>query len=389
MGYAAHFSAALGAEPGRLHVAAHSHHPWPDVTRAAHLAAWDLAGARLDEKWDEVFGVILPEAAGHIAGRLRLPDPSTIAFGATTHEFVARILSSLPSPVRVLTTDAEFYSAARQLRRLTEDGLAVVEAVPAEPFPTFGERFVAAAGRGGADLVVLSQAFFNSGFVVEDLAGLIAAVPSETAVLIDGYHGFMALDTDLADLADRVFYTSAGYKYAMAGEGAAFLHAPPGWLPRPRNTGWFAAFGGLGAGTAGGVDYPADGRRFLGGTLDSAPWLRFNAVQRWVDEVGLDVAAIHRHVRRLQECLLDALADRPAGPLGPATLLPGREVADRGNFLTFHTPAAGRLHDALRDARVITDRRGDRLRIGFGIYHDDAAVVELLERLRRVVADGP
>ena len=31
-----HFSRFLGAAPGRLHVAAHSHHPWPDVTFEAH-----------------------------------------------------------------------------------------------------------------------------------------------------------------------------------------------------------------------------------------------------------------------------------------------------------------------------------------------------------------
>ena len=38
--YASHFSRFLGAVPGRLHVAAHSHHPWPDVTFAAQEQAW-------------------------------------------------------------------------------------------------------------------------------------------------------------------------------------------------------------------------------------------------------------------------------------------------------------------------------------------------------------
>ena len=42
------------SQPGRLHAAAHSHHPWPDVTREAHLQAWDDAARHHDDKWDAV-----------------------------------------------------------------------------------------------------------------------------------------------------------------------------------------------------------------------------------------------------------------------------------------------------------------------------------------------
>jgi hypothetical protein len=31
----------------------------------------------------------------------------------------------------------------------------------------------------------------------------------------------------------------------MAGEGVCFMHCPPGFARRPRDTGWFAAFGAL------------------------------------------------------------------------------------------------------------------------------------------------
>ena len=37
-------------------------------------------------------------------------------------------------------------------------------------------------------------------------------------------------------------YLAGGYKYAMAGEGACFMHCPPGFGARPRNTGWYASF---------------------------------------------------------------------------------------------------------------------------------------------------
>jgi selenocysteine lyase/cysteine desulfurase len=385
-GLAAHFSRFLGAVPGRLHVAAHSHHPWPDVTFGAHQRAWLDAARLMDDKWDEVFGVVLPEAAGHIAGRLGLSDPEAVAFAPSTHALVMRLLSCLPGPgappatpssVRILTTDAEFHSFARQAARLEEDGLAVVERVPAEPFATFPDRFAAAAGRGGHDLVYCSHVFFNSGYVVPDLAALVAAVPDpEALVVIDGYHGFMAVPTALAAVEHRAFYLAGGYKYAMAGEGACFAHCPPGYAERPRDTGWFAGFTGLSGGPAGEVAYAPGGGRMLGATLDPTGVYRFNAVQRWLDDLGVTVADIHTHVGRLQQRFLDA---------GPhPELLPGPGAGDRGHFLTFRLPDAAAVHRTLHARGVITDHRDDRLRIGFGLYHDDADVDELARRLEGV-----
>ncbi|MGH9024469.1 MAG: aminotransferase class V-fold PLP-dependent enzyme, partial [Acidimicrobiia bacterium] len=113
MSLKASFSHSLGADPGRLHVAAHSHHPWPDVSFEAHQRAWLDAAELLDQKWGRVLGEVLPEAQSHVARRLQLSDPSTVCFAPSTHELVMRLLSCLPTPSRVLTTDAEFHSFAR------------------------------------------------------------------------------------------------------------------------------------------------------------------------------------------------------------------------------------------------------------------------------------
>ena len=61
----ARYSRSLGAQPGRLHFAAHSHHLWPDVTRDAVLEAWDDAARLVDRKWEHVFGAVLPKARAH------------------------------------------------------------------------------------------------------------------------------------------------------------------------------------------------------------------------------------------------------------------------------------------------------------------------------------
>jgi selenocysteine lyase/cysteine desulfurase len=259
--------------------------------------------------------------------------------------------------------------------------------VAAEPFATFPARFTAAAAEGGHDLVFFSHVHFNSGYVMPDLEAAVAAVPDEaTFVVVDGYHSFMAVPTDFSRLERRAFYLAGGYKYAMAGEGACFAHCPSGYGERPRDTGWFAGFAELtGPGGAGKVGYPTGGARFLGGTFDPTGVYRLNAVQRWLDGLGLSVGALHAHAGRLQRLFLDRLdAGGCNSLLARAELLPPAGAADRGHFLTFRLPEAGALYRALHRAGVVTDHRHDRLRLGFGLYHDDADVEELCRRLERL-----
>ena len=378
------FSRFLGADPGRLHVAAHSHHPWPDVSFDGQQQAWLDAARLIDGKWDHVFASVLPELRGHVAARLGLPDPDTVAIAPNTHELLVRLLSCLDPPVRVLTTDGEFISFERQIRRLAEDGLVEVERVPVDPLASAAERFAHAAARGGHDLVWFSHVFYGSGGVIGDLEQIVATVPDDgTLVAVDGYHGFMALPTDLSAIADRAFYLAGGYKYAMSGEGVCFAHCPPGYGPRPRDTGWFADFSILSESPDDRIGYGPGGQRFLGATFDPTALYRFNAVQRWLSEVGWTVPAIHRHVAGLQRQFIDALGAEATGLLTPAALVaaPGGGH-DHGNLLVFEHPRAPTVTAALRRAGVTVDHRGTRVRVGFGVYHGAGDVTELVGRLR-------
>jgi selenocysteine lyase/cysteine desulfurase len=366
------FARTFGRADAPLHVAAHSHHPWPDVSFDAQSAAWDDAARLLDRKWGHVFASVIPAAQAHIARQIGLPDPGTIAFGPNTHGFVLRILSCLPSdrPLRVLTTGSEFMSFARQIVRLEEDGAVIATRVPTEPFDSFEARFAGEAAKGGWDLVFFSQVYFDSGYAVRDVAALVGAVrETETFVVVDGYHGFMAVPTDFRAVADRAFYLAGGYKYAMAGEGACFLHAPPGYGARPRDTGWYARFTALEAGAAG-VPYAGDGSRFLGATFDVSALYRFNAVQDWLSREGRSVARMLAHVRGIEDVFLGATASTELC----ARNLVVADAARRGRFLAFRTPEAGAIVQHLAARNIIADHRGDALRIGFGIYHsqDDA-----------------
>lgn len=363
----------------RLHFAAHSHHLWPDVTFAAQQEAWDDAAWLADGKWDRIFGEVVPEAQQHVARRLRLPDPTTIVFAPNTHELVVRLFSALRPPVRVLTTDGEFHSFRRQLDRWEEAGLARVERVPVEPYETFPGRFIEAAHHE-PDLVYLSHVMYDSGFVTPGLGWLVGELPIEPVLVVDGYHGFMALPTDLEPIAGRAFYLAGGYKYAMAGEGACFMHCPPGVVPRPVDTGWYAGFGAL-EDSRGGVAYAADGGRFWGATFDPSGLYRFNAVQRMLDDERIDVPLIHAHVGGLQSQFVDGLGEGH----GLGELIPGwGTVGDRGHFLTFRSADAGAVAASLSDAGVVVDRRADRLRIGFGIYHEPDDVDSLLSIVAKI-----
>ncbi len=385
--YKKHFRRFLEADPERLHFAAHSHHYWPDVTFEAQQDCWRDAARLVDRKWTQVLGEVVPEVQGLIARHLGLDDPATLTFAPNTHDFLRRLLSCLPPgrPPRILTSDGEFHSFARQTARLEEDGLVAMTRVPVEPFADFAARFAAAARDGDHDLIFFSQVFFNSGFALLDLDALVARLPAQPLLVIDGYHGFLARPSDLGGIASRAFYMSGGYKYAMAGEGVCFLHAPPGIAPRPRDTGWYAAFGALEqAAGGGGVAYAADARRFLGATFDPSGLYRLRAVLRLLDGIGVDAAAIHAHARALQDRFLAGLRARPARLLPPERLLVDPQALPCGNFLTFDLgseAAAEAAHARLRAAEVVTDFRGTRLRIGFGLYQDTADVAALLKRL--------
>lgn len=384
------FSRSLDAAPGRLHFAAHSHHLWPDASYDAHMQAWNDAAKLADRKWEKVYGDVLPTAQRNIARELYLPDPSTIAFASNTHELVSRIFSAKyeGQPLDVLTSDGEFHSFRRQIARWEEAGMVRVRRVPCEPFETFTQRYVAAANERTPDVAFVSHVMYQTGLRFDGIEKLASFARADGAwLVIDGYHAFMAIPVDMSRVADRIFYLGGGYKYAMAGEGAAFLHAPPGFGPRPVNTGWYAEFAHI-EGKPTGVPYSTDGMRFFGATFDVSGLYRFNAVRAVLDGEGLDTAAISARVRTLRTKFENAIAEDAAGVLREATILRPNADEPRARYLALRDPRATEWKSKLMDADVITDARGDVLRIGFGLYHDEDDVDALCAAVRRVLGDG-
>jgi selenocysteine lyase/cysteine desulfurase len=190
----------------------------------------------------------------------------------------------------------------------------------------------------------------------------------------------MALDRPFgADAAKGAFYMGGGYKYAMAGEGCGFMHAPAGFGPRPPITGWYAEFEDLSL-APGQVGYAPDARRFMGATFDPSGLYRFNAVQRMLLGESLTTAAISDHVRTLQGRLLERIEDTA---LAGAELLNPPVNGRHSRFLAFRSPDAQQWCAGLKCQGCTTDVRGNVLRIGLGLYHDVADIDRLVELTRQ------
>jgi selenocysteine lyase/cysteine desulfurase len=384
------YSHFLGAQKNKLHFAAHSHHFWPDISREAHLNYWDDSAKFVDNKWEFIFQQIVPEFQKKIASLLNLKNHSQIAFAPNTHELVFRLISHFLNEehVTILTTTSEFHSFKRQLKRLMELPNFSAEFVSTESLLRSRQLFIQDIKEGlkkNPTLFFMSQVFFDSGLALSDkeLYDICESANPRTTIIIDGYHGFAAIPTDLSKLEGRIFYISGGYKYAQAGEGAGFMVIPQGdW--RPVYTGWFAEFSELTSAQNDQTRYSKDGMAFMGATQDPSGLYRFNRVWEFFQTKHLSVEKIHDHVSTLQKIFLDQLPHEflEAWKL---TILKDPSASVHGHFLTFKAPSeevAQTLEKTLCESMIFIDRRGDRLRFGFGLYHSDNEIYALIAKLK-------
>ena len=364
----------------RLLLTGHSHQAWPDVSFDGQLEAWADAAEGVDDKWERAEAKADRVRRGF--ARLLGARPEEIALGQNTHELVVRFLSALPLAARprLVTTDGEFHTIRRQLDRLAEDGRLEIVKVAAYPAATLVERLIAAIDdRTSAALV--SSVLFETAQIVPGLDRARAACRARGAeLLVDAYHQVNVVPFSLAGLEDA-FVVGGGYKYCQLGEGNCFLRVPPGRDDlRPLLTGWFSEFAHLTERIPGRVPYGAGPARWSGATYDPTSHYRAVSVFRFFEEMELDpefLRAVSRHQVGLLAERFDALG------LDPKRITRDRDVPldAVGGFLAFRAPEAGRLAAMLRERGMLTDHRGEWLRLGPAPYLSDdqlAAAIDLL-----------
>jgi kynureninase len=371
----------------RLLLTGHSHQAWPDVALEGQVAAFADAARHVDDKWDRAFAQADAVRAGL---RPWLGDPDAeLALGTSTHELVVRFLSALDlrARPRLVSTDGEFHTLRRQLGRAAEAGLEVVR-VPAAPAETLAERLVAAVDDRTA-AVFVSAVLFERAEVVPGLGAVASAAAHRGAeLLVDVYHALGPVPFSLADQGlHDAWIVGGGYKYLQLGEGNCFLRVPAHAAAlRPVITGWYAEFGALAdRHDPDRVAYGHGAQRFAGATYDPTSHYRAARVQRFFADHGLTpelLARAYRHQVARLAAGVDAL------DLPPALVGRDRDVTPerRGGFLALRSPRASELQDLLARGGVLTDSRGDVLRLGPAPYLSDAQLDAAVAALGEAVA---
>ena len=367
----------------RLLLTGHSHQAWPDVGFEAQQRAWLDAAEFVDDKWARA-----AEQAAAVRtrfARLLGDRAENIALGQNTHELVTRWLSALPllERPRIVTTDGEFHSLRRQVDRLAEEGVQVVN-VPARPVETLVERVIASLDSRTLCAMV-STVLFETAEIVPGLDVLAAACRREgIPLLLDAYHHLNVVPFDLhrSDL-DDVFVTGGGYKYCQLGEGNCFLRVPPESRLRPVLTGWFAEFDALEEASTRKVVYGKGAAAFGGATYDVTSHYRAAAVFAFHEQQGLTperLRAISQHQVGLLKSEFDRLDVSPA--LARIDPMPDDR---RGGFLAIRMESAKDVAQRLRERGVHVDARGEILRMGPAPYLRDDQLRSAVGALRQAL----
>ncbi len=381
---ASHYSAFRVSE--RLLMTGHSHQAWPDVGFEAQQQAWKDAAEHADEKWDTAFEQWMRVCRGY--ANLLGDTTGDITLGSNTHELLVRFLSALPlaQRPRIVTTDAEFHSARRQLDRLAEEGVVEVVKVAGYPASGVAER-LAAAVDDRTSCVIVSAVFFERSHIVPGLGDVAVACRRHGAeLLVDAYHAVGAIPFVLTENGlDGAFVVGGGYKYLQLGEGNCFLRTPPGCEMRPVITGWFSEFAELAdEKTLGEVRYGKGFARFAGSTFDPTSQYRGAAVMDFFEEQGLTPGFL-REVSLHQVGVLESTF--LGLDLDPAVVRIDDSVGPdgRAGFLALECSDAASLSAGLREHEVRTDFRGPWLRFGPAPYHTDDQLSRAMEALGDVV----
>lgn len=399
--------------------------------------------------WDRLFNETMPEAATNVKSLLGLTSTSSegggdgkdwsVAFAHNSHELVSRLISvkldrflcpnssdSAADKLVIVTSDSEFFSFTRQLNRLQEGAFSKTRifTVSSEPLHSFTERFFGTiastlAAEGHIDIIYTSQISYTQKTLVPNISDFVskirASLPELTGnapssfssgppiIMIDGYHGFGALPTNLQGV--NAIYLGGILKHIGAGANLCFAAVPPFYASlRPLFTGWLADVSVL-APSSSGIVVGSDvgytpGLNLMGSTPSfHQPMLVFNHVLRLWRSHSLTVNYAHKHVMSLQQRFIAGLTSLDGKALNnkfinssklvKASRAPNRlEVeceAHRSHTLVFLQSSPEEAHcivKALREQGIGIDSRGPLVRIGFGLNHNPEDVDRLLAALR-------
>ncbi|HEX3437395.1 MAG TPA: aminotransferase class V-fold PLP-dependent enzyme [Pseudacidobacterium sp.] len=321
-----------------------------DVREAILL--WET---KLGDAWDEWLAE--QEAfRARIAKLINTPRADCIAPKTSAGHGLRTVLNTLPGKLQVLSTRGEFDSIDLILKQYASLGRIDMIWVDPDAEGNFTVQGIMQNLRKGIDLVVVSQVMFMTGQVVYQLKQLADACHSIGAkLLVDAYHSIGVFPVDVSAMrAD--FMLGGSYKYLRGGPGACFLYLSPEVLAsglRPVDTGWFAREDTFAYERPDPPLLRTGGDAFLESTPPVLTWYQARSGQLFTLAMG---------VQRLREYSLTQLSRLKNYLAGTGIQTVGGDDA-HGAFLAMRHTKAGELAKRLAERNVITDARGEWLRL--------------------------
>jgi len=351
------FARSCASAPDRIYLANHSLGRPLDAMEqdlCEGVAAWyaNMGGA-----WD-AWMAEMQAYRSRLARLLNAPRSDCIVPKTSAGQGLRAILNSYDAGMRprVVATRGEFDSLDVILREYARRGhidLAFVE-------PRGDGRFDTAAILDvigtRVELVVVSEVVFNSGQRVLHLDDIVARTHAGGGrMLLDVYHSLGAIPVDVAAL-DVDFAVGGSYKYLRGGPGACFLYLHPRHLDgslRTLDIGWFAKRAPFTYERPDPPELQQGGDAFLESTPPVLTWYQARAGQQLA--LALGVARVRAHSLAQQRRLIALLGSRGIAAQGA--------TEDHGAFVVVTDPRAGAWREALARRRIVTDARGDYLRL--------------------------
>ncbi len=369
----------------RLLFTGHSHQAWPDVAREGQTEYFDVCACDVDTKWEKSF-----EKTEILRNYLRdyYDDPDGLyCREESTHFLMVSLLSSfdLKNKPKFITTDGEFHSMDRQLRRLQEEGLEVVS-IPTNPDDNFAQRVIKEIDVN-TSAIMLSRVYFQTSLVNTHLSDIAAAARIQgIPVIIDDYHGTNVVPLSIREEGlEDCFILIGGYKYLQWGEANCFLRFPKDCELRPVVTGWFAAFSTLEhPRTNEPVQYDKSDQRFASATYDPSSQFRAAKVVEFFQEQGLTPEVLRKQYES-QVGLLRSLFVEKDFDSEVIRLTHNEPLSRNGGFLSLTSPKAREIRADLLSRRIFTDARNEILRLGPAPYITERQIEAVIEELNRSI----
>ncbi|HEX6792988.1 MAG TPA: aminotransferase class V-fold PLP-dependent enzyme [Casimicrobiaceae bacterium] len=367
------FSRSLRESPQRIYLANHSLgrplDAMEDDVRDG-LAAWY---AQMGGAWD-AWMAEMDAYRTRLARLMGAPASTCIVPKTSAGQGLRAVLNTCDARVRVVATRGEFDSLDVILREYARRGRIELVFVEARPGGRFATDDILDAIVERTDLVVVSEVIFNTGQRIDRIDGIAERAHRFGArVLLDVYHSLGVFPIDVAAL-DVDFAVGGSYKYLRGGPGACFLYLHPRHLDgnlRTLDIGWFAKREPFSYRRPDPPEFAAGGDAFLESTPAVIAWYQARAGQRLA--VALDVSRVRAYSLAQQRRLVALLAAQGIAAKGGTD--------DHGAFVVVLHERAAAWREALAARGVVTDARGNRLRLCPDVVTTDDELVQAAEAL--------